>query len=126
MTSDENGIRMGEGRDILFQEIADMDIDARSTKTTTVFLDDGFALRTDFKGDDLKMRELETSLDRDAACAEADVPEYVSLWKLEGLKRQQTDGHLGDHLLSSVEQGEFRIRNAKIIKARMTRIFTAF
>ena len=79
MTSDENGIRTGESRDFLFQEIADMYVDARSTETTTVFLDDSFALWADLEGDNLERRELQTSLDRDAACAEADVPEYVSL-----------------------------------------------
>ena len=77
MTADEDGVRTGEGREVCLQEIADMDVDARSTKTTSVLLDDGLALRTDLKSADLEMRELQTGFDRDAACAEADVPERV-------------------------------------------------
>ena len=70
MTSDEDGIRMGKSRNISLEEIADMDVDAWGTKLTSVFLDDGLALRTDLEGFDLEMRELQTSFDRDAACAE--------------------------------------------------------
>ena len=32
MTADEDGVRTGEGREVCLQEIADMDIDAWSTK----------------------------------------------------------------------------------------------
>ena len=66
MTADEDGVRTGEGREVCLQEIADMDVDARSTKTTGILLDDGLALRTDLKSADLEMRELQTGFDRDA------------------------------------------------------------
>ena len=75
MTADEDGVRTGEGREVCLQEIADMDVDARGTKTTGILLDDGLALRTDLECADLEMRELQTGFDRDAACAESDVPE---------------------------------------------------
>ena len=103
MTSDEDGIRAREGGDIRFEEVADMDVDAWSSKATGILLDDVLTLRTDLEGTDLKMRELQTSLDGYAACAEADIPKNMSLGKFEGLECQQTDGHLGDHLLTTVE-----------------------
>ena len=55
-----------------------MDVDAWGTKLAGVFLDDGLALRTDLESADLQMRELQTGFDRDAACAETDVPEDAS------------------------------------------------
>ena len=74
MTSDEDGIRTREGCDVRFKEVADMDVDAWSSKATGILLDDVLTLRTDLEGTDLKMRELQTSLDGYAACAEADIP----------------------------------------------------
>ena len=103
MTSDEDGIRTRECGDVRFEEVADMDVDAWGPKATGILLDDGLALRADLEGTYLKMRELQTGLDGYAACAEADVPKDTSLGKFKGLEREQTDGHLGDHLLTTVE-----------------------
>ena len=80
-----------------------MDVDAWGTKLARIFLDDGLAFWTNFEGFDLQMGELQTSLNRDAACAETDVPEHMFTRQFSCLKRQQTDGHLGNHLLTSVE-----------------------
>ena len=83
-----------------------MDIDAWGTKATSIFLDDGFALRTDLECLDLQMGELQASLNADATSTETDIPEDTALGEFEGLKCQQTDRHLGDHLLATIEQGE--------------------
>ena len=86
-----------------------MDVDAWGSKATGVLMDDSLALWTDLECTDLKMWELQTSLYRYAARTEANVPENVSLGQIEGLKRQQTDGHLGDHLLTTVKKSEVGI-----------------
>ena len=91
-----------------------MDVDAWGSEATSVLLDDRLALRTDLKGLDLKMWELQTRLDRYAARAEANVPKHLSIGKVESLERQQTDGHLGDHLFSAVEEGESGVGDAEI------------
>ena len=90
-----------------------MDVDAWGSKTTGILLDDSLALRTDLESTNLKMRELQAGLDGYAACTEADIPEDVSFGKFEGLERQQTDGHLGDHLLTAIKQHEGGVRNAE-------------
>ena len=74
MPANEYGIRTGEGREVCFQKIADMYIDAWGTKLTGVLLDDGLALRTNFESADFEMRELQSCLDADAACAETYIP----------------------------------------------------
>ena len=56
-----------------------MDVDAWGTKLAGVLWDDCLALWTDLKGADLQMRELQTGFDRDATCAETDVPEDILL-----------------------------------------------
>ena len=90
-----------------------MDVDAWGSKATGVLLDDGLALRTDLEGTDREMRELQAGLDGYAACAEADVPKDMSHGQFEGLERQQTDGHLGDHFLTTIEQHEGGVGNAE-------------
>ena len=85
MTSDKHSVRAGKGGEVCIQEVADMNIDAWGTKLASVLLDNRFALRTDLKGADLKMRKLQTGFDRDAACTETDVPEDALLAQFEGL-----------------------------------------
>ena len=113
VSSDEYGIWARNGCDVRLEEVADVDVDAWGSKLAGILMDDGLALRADFEGADGEMRELQTGLDRDAACAEANVPENVTERQVEGLKRQQADGHLGDHLLTTVEQHEGRVWNAE-------------
>ena len=66
------------------------------------------------------MGELQTGFDRDTASAEADVPEDASIRQVECLKCQQADGHLCNHLFSSVEQGELNVRNPKTFLTKGT------
>ena len=79
MSADKDRIRTRERRDVCFEKVANMDIDAWCTETTGILLDDGLALRTDLEGFDMQMRELQTSLDGDAARAETDIPEDMML-----------------------------------------------
>ena len=79
MSSDKDGIWTRERGDVCFKEITNVDIDAWGSEATGVFVYNGLALRTDLKGADCQMRELLASLNRYAACAEADIPEDVSL-----------------------------------------------
>ena len=77
-----------------------------------VRVDDGLALGAHLEGHDLEVREHQPRLNADAARAEADVPEHVATRQVEGLQREQADGHLGNHLLAAVEQGELPVGNA--------------
>ena len=52
------------------------------------------------------MGELQTSLDADTTRTEPDIPEDMTLGEFEGLKCKQTDGHLGNHFLTTIKQGE--------------------
>ena len=113
VTSDKDCIRTGERGDICFEEVAHVDIDAWSTQSSHVFMDDGFAFRTDLESLDLQMGELQASLYRDAARTEADIPENMSLGKFEGLKCKQTNGHLGNHLLATIQQSKVGVGNAE-------------
>ena len=119
MPPDEYGIRTRQTRDILIEEITHVNLDARSPESVGILLHDGLALRTDFEGANLKMGELQARLDTHASCTEADVPKHASLGQIQGLEREQTDGHLGDHLLSSVEQCELGIWYAEIRTMRI-------
>ena len=78
VTADEDGIRMREFFDRLFQEIADMDADACSSEATGILMDDCLALWADLKCLDMEVRKLKTCLDGDAACTETDVPEHMA------------------------------------------------
>ena len=113
VTTDEDGIRTGELGDVRFEEVADMDVNAWHTKSTGIFVNNSLTFRTDFETTDLKMGELQAGLDGYAACAETDIPKDVSLGQFEGLERQQTDGHLGDHFLTTIEQHEGGVGNAE-------------
>ena len=53
MTTDEYGVRMGQGADVLQEEVAYMNADAGSSKAAGILLNDGFALRTYFESLDL-------------------------------------------------------------------------
>ena len=77
MSTNEDGIRTRQCREICMKKITDIDVDTWGTKLASVFLDNRLALWTYLEGVDLQMRELQTCFDRDAACAEADVPKDV-------------------------------------------------
>ena len=94
-------------------EVANMDMDAWGTEAAGILLDDGLALRTYLKGFDVQMGKLQAGLDADAARAEADVPEHMTAWEVESLECQQTDGHLGNHLLAPVKECEGLVGDAK-------------
>ena len=88
MPANEDSIRGSDGIATNGTEITHVDIDAWSTKLSGVFLDDGFALRTNLEGFYLQMRELQTSLYRYTARTEADVPKHLSLGQIESLERE--------------------------------------
>ena len=111
MPSDKNSIRSWEFRNIRLEEVAHVDVDTRSTKATGILINDGFAFWADFKCVYCQMRKLQTSLYRYTPCTKAYIPKNMSLGKIEGLQRQQTNGHLGNHLLTTVEQHEGGVRN---------------
>lgn len=90
-----------------------MNVDAGGTETSGILVDDGFALRTNLEGFYLKMREPQAGLDRDAARAGADIPQHMAMGEIEGLKGQQADGHFGNHLLSTVKEGEGGVGDAE-------------
>ena len=90
-----------------------MDVDAWGMEATGVLTDDGFAFRTNLECFDMEMRKLQTCFDGNAACAETDVPKGVTMGQIKGLKGEQTDGHLGDHLFATVQKGKLIVRNAK-------------
>jgi hypothetical protein len=113
MTSDENSIRTRDRGDIRFEEVTDMYVDAWGTEATGILMDDGLTLRSNLEGFDMQMRELQTGFYRDTACAKADVPKDMTTGEIEGLKCQQTDGHLGDHLRAAIEKGERVVWKAK-------------
>ena len=54
-------------------EITHVDVDTWGTEASHVLLDDSLALRTNLKGIDVQMGELQASLDGDAACAETNI-----------------------------------------------------
>ena len=91
-----------------------MHVDAWGSKAAGIFMDDGLTLRTDLKGLNMQMRELQTSFDADAARTEANIPKHVSFGKIECLECQQTDGHFRNHLLTTVKEGERCVRNTII------------
>ena len=113
MSANEHGIGFWKGGQVCFKEVAYMDMDAWRAKLPGVLLDDGFALRTNLEGLYLQVWELQARLDADATCAEADIPEHMATGQLEGLQRQQADGHLGDHFFAPVEEREGSIGNAE-------------
>ena len=113
VTADKDCIRTRQGGDIRFEEVANMDTDAWGTEATGILLDDGLTLRTDLEGFDMQMWELQTGFYRDTARTETDVPQNLSLWQVECLQRQQTNGHLGDHFLSAIEQGKVAVGYAE-------------
>ena len=90
-----------------------MHVDAWCTKTADVLSDDSFALRSYLETANMKMRELQTGLNGDAARAEADVPQHMTARQVESLQRQQSDGHLRNHLLATVEECEGGVGNAE-------------
>jgi hypothetical protein len=75
VTSNEYSIRTRKVREVRIEEVTDMDIDTWGTKTTGILTDDVFTLRTDLESANLQVRELQTSLDRYATCAETYIPE---------------------------------------------------
>lgn len=113
MSANEYGIRTGEDCDIRFEEITDVDVDAWGSEAMGVFLDDGLTFWTDLEGFDVQMRELQTDLDGNAAGTEADVPKDMMTGKVEGLKCQQTNGHLGNHFLAAIKEHECRVGEAE-------------
>ena len=90
-----------------------MYVNAWGAKAAGIFMNDSFAFGTDFESFNLQMRKQQTGLDRDAARAGTDVPQGVATTQVERLKGQQTDGHLGYHLLATVEEGEFGVGNTE-------------
>ena len=94
-------------------EVAYVDADAGCAVAPHVLADDGLALRAHFEGLYLQVGEAEACLNADAARAGTYVPQHVAAGQVEGLQREQADGHLRDHLLAAVEQGEVSIGNAE-------------
>ena len=74
VAADEDGIRGCDRIAANGTEIADVDVDAWSAEAAGVFVDDGFALRANFEGFDIQVRELQTGFYRNAARTKADVP----------------------------------------------------
>ncbi len=106
VTADEDGIGCPVCCDVIAtsrKEVADMHTDAWGAEATGILADDGLTLRPHLEGFNVQMRKLQAGLYRDAARAEADVPEYFSPGQLQCLQRQQADGHLGNHLLATVK-----------------------
>ena len=56
-----------------------MHVDAWGSKPMGVLMDDSLALRTDLKGFDMQMGELQTGFNGDAARTETDIPKHMSL-----------------------------------------------
>ena len=54
-----------------------MHVDAWGSKPVGVLMDDGLTLRTDLKGLNMQMGELQTSLDADATRTETDIPKHM-------------------------------------------------
>ena len=113
MTADKDRIRTGKRREVSIKKVTHQNLNPWCSQSTGILLDDGLALRTNLKAADLKMRELQTGFDGHTTRTEADIPEHASLRKFESLKGQQSDGHLRDHLLTTIKQLEIGIGDAK-------------
>ena len=77
-------------------------IDAWSSVPSGILTDDGLALGAYLESLDLKMRKLQTCLYGNTPCAETDVPKHMLTGKAKSGKGEQSDGHLRNHLLTTV------------------------
>ncbi len=112
VAADEDSVGAGQRGDVCLHEIAHVKVEARSVETAGVFVDDGFAFGTNFEGMDVEVGKLQVRFDGDRACAGPDVPKGVSVGEVECLEREEADGHLGDHFLTSVEEGKLTVWQA--------------
>ena len=103
MTTDEYGIGTEQVCRVGLQEVSDMYVNSRRAESAAVVVNQFFALRPYLKGHHLQVGKLQPGFDRHAACAEANVPKDVLSRQVEGLQREQADGHLRNHLLPVVE-----------------------